>query len=98
MDHPLQRVAIFGEDDRRLTGPVHGGDGQVVPLVLLEEADRDPAHRRTAGGGLPVVEDRHGRHPITGSPIILSRTLVPTMAKYLMKSHHHERSPHTADA
>jgi multidrug efflux pump subunit AcrB len=29
---------------------------------------------------------------------ILSRTLVPTMAKYLMKSHHHEQPPDTADA
>jgi multidrug efflux pump subunit AcrB len=29
---------------------------------------------------------------------ILSRTLVPTMAKYMMTSHHHEQSPHTADA
>jgi multidrug efflux pump subunit AcrB len=29
---------------------------------------------------------------------ILSRTLVPTMAKYMLRGHHHEESPHTADA
>jgi len=29
---------------------------------------------------------------------ILSRTLVPTMAKYLMKSQHHERQQHTTNA
>lgn len=29
---------------------------------------------------------------------ILSRTLVPTMAKYMLKGHHHDESPTTADA
>jgi len=29
---------------------------------------------------------------------VLSFTLLPTMAKYMMTSHHHEQSPHTADA
>jgi multidrug efflux pump subunit AcrB len=29
---------------------------------------------------------------------MLSRTLVPTMAKYMLTSHHHDESPHTADA
>jgi multidrug efflux pump subunit AcrB len=28
---------------------------------------------------------------------VLSFTLLPTMAKYMMTSHHHEESPHTAD-
>jgi multidrug efflux pump subunit AcrB len=29
---------------------------------------------------------------------VLSFTLLPTMAKYMMTSHHHEESPHTTDA
>ena len=38
------------------------------------------------------------RTPQTLASFVLSFTLLPTMAKYMLWSHHHEESPHTADA